>query len=296
MAAMGIKPEGYIGYSCGEIMCAYCDGAFDAREALLVSKIYGECIQSVNIARGLMFAIGLSWNEVKAILPADLYIACNNSPNNVTIGGPSETVEEFVSELRRKGVKTWPVNSCGFAPHSHSFSRSKGLLLSCLERVITAPIPRSPKWVSTSLHEEDAPEFSFYGQNTPLYYFNNLESPVLFHEAVGKIPSNSVVIEIGLSGMLQTVLRDSLPADCQCLSLGKGKKNKEVEASGNEVVRLMTNIGDIFNAGVPVDFSHLYVPDKFPTSSMCPPLATDFQWESANAWKEFGTKKVSPNG
>lgn len=48
---------------------------------------------------------------------------------------------------------------------------------------------------------------------------NNLTNPVLFEEGCRHIPANAVVIEIAPRGLLQAILKHSLPSTCTNLSL-----------------------------------------------------------------------------
>ena len=74
------------------------------------------------------------------------------------------------------------------------------------------PVRERPKyWISTSLPESDWDTPG--GQTFSVEYItNNLTHPVLFQEALKKIPSNAVVIEVGPHDLLQAILKRSL--DC----------------------------------------------------------------------------------
>ena len=54
----GINPDGLIGYSVGELACAYADGCLTREETLLIAykRIY--CIQNAALPHGAMAAIG----------------------------------------------------------------------------------------------------------------------------------------------------------------------------------------------------------------------------------------------
>ena len=46
---------------------------------------------------------------------------------------------------------------------------------------------------------------------TPQYLVHNLVSPVLFCEAIEKIPSNAIMVEVSPHGLLQAILRRAKP-------------------------------------------------------------------------------------
>ena len=58
LETMGIKPDGIVGHSVGEIACAYADGCFTAREAVLAAYWRGQCIKTAKLPVGAMAAIG----------------------------------------------------------------------------------------------------------------------------------------------------------------------------------------------------------------------------------------------
>ncbi len=85
---LDITPDGIIGHSFGEIACAYADGCLTTEEAVLTSYWRGVITESDNkIPKGLMAAVGLSWNETKRMCPKGVYVVCDNSKELVTISG-----------------------------------------------------------------------------------------------------------------------------------------------------------------------------------------------------------------
>lgn len=46
LTAIGIKPDGMIGHSNGELCCAYADGAFTAEQTILAAFLRGEAISN----------------------------------------------------------------------------------------------------------------------------------------------------------------------------------------------------------------------------------------------------------
>lgn len=167
-------------------------------------------------------------------LPNDVFLACNNGADNVTIAGHPESVLNFVEELKREKIFAKPVKSSGFAFHTKYVS-DMGPLRNELGKIILEPKIRSSRWVSSSVPESN--------WSTPLgetcsaaYFAHNIESPVLFHEAVQKAPKNAICIEIAPTGLLQAVLKRSLGADAINLSLMK-------RGHQNNLAHFLTNIG-----------------------------------------------------
>jgi len=85
---LDITPDGIIGHSFGEIACAYADGCLTTEEAVLTAYYRGIVTENEDkIPKGLMAAVGLSWDETKKLCPKGVYVVCNNSKDSVTISG-----------------------------------------------------------------------------------------------------------------------------------------------------------------------------------------------------------------
>lgn len=92
-------------------------------------------------------------------------------------------------------------------------------LLARLSKVIPEPKRRSSKWLSSSVPKtrwdnEDAQWSSAH------YHTNNLLNSVLFEETSKLLPTNALTIEIAPHGLLQAILKKSLPAAAH-ISLAK---------------------------------------------------------------------------
>ena len=55
---LGIKPDGIVGHSVGELGCAYADGSLTAEETVLAAYWRGRCVQEANLPLGGMAAVG----------------------------------------------------------------------------------------------------------------------------------------------------------------------------------------------------------------------------------------------
>ena len=58
LEAVGIKPDGIVGHSVGELGCAYADGGLTAEEAVLAAYWRGRCVTEANLPLGGMAAVG----------------------------------------------------------------------------------------------------------------------------------------------------------------------------------------------------------------------------------------------
>lgn len=156
----------------------------------------------------------------QARLANDICAACHNSADNVTISGPPEPIAQFIDQLKEEGVFAKAVKSAGFAFHCKYIDDAGPTLLKSLEQIIPKPKDRSSRWISTSFPECDwsTPDAQ---QSSAKYHATNFLSPVLFYEAIQKIPKNAICIEIAATGLMQAILKRSLSNETINLSLMK---------------------------------------------------------------------------
>ncbi|XDG09065.1 hypothetical protein ABKA04_008680 [Annulohypoxylon sp. FPYF3050] len=101
-----IEPMVSVGHSSGEIGAAYAAGLISAPEAIIAAYCRGASVHE-HSGKGSMLAVGLGAGDVTEYLPADsaeITIACENSPQSVTLSGQAEAIAELCKELNTKGV------------------------------------------------------------------------------------------------------------------------------------------------------------------------------------------------
>lgn len=199
-----------LGHSVGELGCAYADGCFTAEQMILSAYSRGMASLETEKIRGQMAAVGLSYNRVKHRVPANIDVACHNGPDSCTISGPEADIDKFVEELKSQGVFAKQVQTSGIAYHSRYIADMGPNLLARLSKVIPEPKRRSPKWLSSSVPKNrwDSEEVQWSSAH---YHTNNLLSSVLFEETSALLPSNALTIEIAPHGLLQAILKKSMP-------------------------------------------------------------------------------------
>uniref|UniRef100_A0A8C7S491 Fatty acid synthase n=1 Tax=Oncorhynchus mykiss TaxID=8022 RepID=A0A8C7S491_ONCMY len=272
---LGLKPDGIVGHSVGELACGYADGSLSHSEAILAAYWRGRSINEANLPPGGMAAVGLTWAECKAQCPQGVVPACHNAEDTVTISGPAE-VSRFVSELKESGVFAKEVRSAGVAFHSYYMASIAPALLAALKRVIKEPKQRSARWISTSIPQKD--------WNSPLalyssaeYHCNNLVSPVLFQEGLSLVPDNAVVVEIAPHALLQAILKRSLKPTCSILPLMR-------RGHANNLEFFLSHIGKVYMNGINVDCKQLYPPVEYPVPAGTPLISPLVQWDHAQTW------------
>lgn len=276
LSAMGIHPDGILGHSVGEVVCAYADGTFTAEQTILSAYSRGKAILGTELPVGAMAAVGLSWEECKLKIPPEIIMACHNSEDNVTVSGPPESIKKFVDQLTSENIFARTVKSSGKAFHSKYITDAGPLLRKSLEEIIPNPKPRSSRWLSTSI-PESAWSTPIAQLSSAAYHVNNLLSPVLFHECVQHIPSNAIVIEVAPHALLQAILKRSLAPDCTYIGLMRRQHE-------NNLNYFLSNIGNIYNAGAQPQVAKLYSPVTFPVSRNTPMINSMIKWDHSTEW------------
>ncbi|XP_023934577.2 fatty acid synthase [Bicyclus anynana] len=288
LRAAGVRPDGIVGHSVGEVGCAYADETLTGEQAVLAAYWRGRSIVDAGLAPGAMAAVGLSWDACAARCPPDVSPACHNSADSVTVSGPPASVERFVAELAAEGVFARRVNSSGVGFHSQYIAAAAPLLRKSLERVIPAPKPRSARWVSSSL-----PRAQWGGALARLsdaaYHVNNLLSPVRFADALREVPERALVVEVAPHALLQAVLKRALP-DAAHVPLVR-------RDAADACAHALAALGRLFAAGAQPRPGALYPPVRFPVSRGTPALASRVRWDHSVEWSvaQYGAARSGEN-
>lgn len=174
---------------------------------------------------GAMAAVGLSKQEVSKLLPENVYVACINGNNSVTITGLQESIEKFVASLQQKGIFARSVATAGYAFHSKYIEDAAPHLRDFAAKVIPDPKRRSSKWISSSCEKSNWDDpLALY--NSADYHRNNFRNPVLFDQVLAHIPKDAIIVEIAPHGLLTSLLKREMGSDVTCLSLAN-KNSKD---------------------------------------------------------------------
>ena len=273
---LDLAPEGFIGHSTGEFLCAYADGCFSAEETLLVTDARGRAFKESQKVIGGMASIGMSAEEVKARLPPGVELACNNAAQNVTVSGELEAVSKFVTQLKDQGKFAVVVNSCGIAAHSQHVQDAADLLKKYVADIIYGDRIRSSRWISTSVPESGW-ESPLARYASPEYFDNNLRSPVLFYEALQQVPAKALVVEVSPKGFFQALLKESVPKDCVHVA----PMTVKVE---DRLSHFYNSVGQMYVSGVDVRIDKLYPSVSTPVSANTPSLSHLVRWDHEQSW------------
>lgn len=273
---LGVEPDKIIGHSLGELGCAYADNTLTTEEAIISSFYRGWGIfehfyeSTQGDFNGAMAAVGLGYNAIKDMVPKGIEIACHNSFDSCTVSGMRPQVQEFVDELKAKKHFAMIIDSEGIPYHSSYIHCIRESVLKNLKNTIKTPKKRSEKWISTSVPKSQwDSELAKYSSGE--YHINNMMSPVLFEEGLAELPENSYIIEIAPHGLLQSILRKSLPNS----ELGSLMKRN----SDDGVLFLLQSLGKLSQNGIDLDIRQLYPKVEFPVSRGTEMISPLIKWE-----------------
>lgn len=243
----------------GEIAAAYAAGRLRASEAIVIAYFRGQVV-SVNRRKGQMLAVGLGSKHISPYLQgmhSDIIIAAVNSPESVTLSGEPETMSKVVARLSADNVFHRVLKTGENAYHSHhmlalgeSYEKLTSQGLWEIEPMTSRePARPSIQWISSVTPKDEICTAS------PEYWRKNLESPVLFSEAVQRLTQDvplDLLIEIGphpaLGGPLKQI-RSALEgrgiALSPCLAT--------LRRAENSVVSMLKLAGNLFLNDTSID-------------------------------------------
>ncbi|KAI1483084.1 ketoacyl-synt-domain-containing protein [Daldinia eschscholtzii] len=219
----GVKPVATIGHSSGEMAAAYAAGLVSAENAIAAAYYRGKAVSSC-AKNGAMLAVGLGANSAKeyiqkASFEGKINIACHNSPNNTTLSGDRDALEQLKQNLDTEGIFNRLLQTGGNAYHSYHM---KDLTPIYGEYLGAEPLSSSNSDPKCSMFSTvQGKEFTGQNGNIPdswnSYWVENLASPVLFRQGVQLIlesmPEVNTLIEIGPHSALAGPLKEICQAE-----------------------------------------------------------------------------------
>ncbi|KAI3574484.1 beta-ketoacyl synthase [Fusarium oxysporum f. sp. albedinis] len=267
LTSFGITPKVVIGHSSGEIAAAYASGGLSLESACRVSYFRGLLAGKLREANasspGAMLSINLASHHVSEYLEkigvTTVNVACINSPLNVTLSGPEESIDKIKSQADQDGIFAQKLKT-GVAYHSPSMKAIASEYLAALGGLIKRKDGTSIPLVSSVTGKSISPEIL----STSQYWVDNMLSPVRFAEVVQVIANkNSArkvglgnitdLIEIGPHPALRRPVKDTLD---EMSSAAKGVRyNYVLHRSHPPVQATLELAGQLFCQGYPVSIS-----------------------------------------
>jgi acyl transferase domain-containing protein len=259
----GIVPRAVVGHSSGEVAAAYCAGGLSRESAWRVAYFRG--VVANKLASDLtreattMMSVGLGKEAVQMYLKAEpsVTVACENSPVNVTLSGPTVAISRLFETLEAEEVfvRKLPV-TIGY--HSEAL-RDGALEYEGLLAEIEAPVRQGKEPNTVAFFSSTEGSFiTLEGLASPSYWVKNLLSPVLFTDAVIALISErkqttKFLLEIGPQSALRRPIKDIFT------HIGESEDKWSYAAVLNprqpDIYSLLETIGVLWSAGLPIDLN-----------------------------------------
>ncbi|RAL13732.1 type I polyketide synthase [Aspergillus homomorphus CBS 101889] len=291
LSELNVIPAAVLGHSSGELAAAYAAGKLTAREAMICAFYRGLVSEEVDLD-GAMCAVGMGTRETLAFLRPGVVIACENSPDSVTISGNSVAVGETMSAIQASHpgvlVRRLRVDTAYHSPHMVQVGeRYRSFMDHYLCKEDPDVPPRSVIFAS-----------AVRGRVLPLsvtlnseYWQENLESPVRFLQGFQAITDSFkrplLFLELGPHSALAGPIRQMLDKESlnhqylSCLS-----RSRPCDES------FLTLVGELFAVDQLLDFHTLTDPDRaamvlhdVPTYAWHHPTSTIYEPRSIKDWK-----------
>ncbi|PGH13223.1 hypothetical protein AJ79_03781 [Helicocarpus griseus UAMH5409] len=208
-----IVPEMVGGHSAGEIAAAYCAGYLTLAEAVAVAYYRGRAVSETTQPPGGMLAVGVSPEEAEKLLPADgkVVIGAVNSPRSVTLSGDADSIAAIQRDLESRKVFNRLLATKGRAYHSPYMETAAEEYSKPLQNMTRDPSETEVRaeYFSTVTGE------LWTAKEIPMTYWRrNMESPVLFYQAVAQMRKAGMThaVEIGPHSTLRSPILDIIKA------------------------------------------------------------------------------------
>ncbi|KAK8044980.1 polyketide synthase [Apiospora rasikravindrae] len=253
-----IKPACVIGHSSGEISAAYATGAITLEEAMISAYYRGHYATTLKATHphlnGGMLAVGKSSAEVKELIAAhgyqDIGVACENSPNSVTVSGQQDSLDQLSAKLESQGVFNRKLRTDVAYHSSHMEVIAKDYMNAIKDM---QPADRSEVQMYSSLLGSRLDSTLSLGAE---YWINNLTKPVLFSTGLQSLCTEAqpdVIVEVGPHSALEGPIKQILKA-CGKDIAAKTKYFPSLVRNTDATEAAMALAGHLFAQGQPIDF------------------------------------------
>lgn len=257
LSSWGVTPVAVVGHSSGEIAAAYAAKHLTCEDAWVLSYYRGQACKRLltanDVSKGGMLAVGLSEEEAQLEIAklnkgVTVVVACINSPNNVTVSGDREGIDELERNLKSAGVfaRKLVVDCAYHSPHMERVS-------SYYRDAIAHIHPTNNSDHDVRMQSTVTGETILSSEQGPDYWVKNLVSPVKFVDGIqklmgydsvkGQFVSTShkpdLILEIGPHSTLQTSIKQILqsiqcdpPVYASAISRGKNSVRTILESIG----------------------------------------------------------------
>jgi acyl transferase domain-containing protein len=235
----GIRPEAMLGHSMGEYVAACLAGVFRLPDALRLIALRARLMRHTN--PGAMLSVGLGEADLAKILDRRLEIAALNGVSQSVVSGPTQAIQEFASELARRGHYSRYLSTSG-AFHSALMDAAIAPLVDAVRATPRGKLqnPYVSCLTGTWITDEQA--------NDPTYWGNQMRRTVRFKQGLDTlwVEKRRVVLEVGPARSLASLAREGRSEGRVFSSLG--------DVAMGEKPSIYAALGRLWISGATVDW------------------------------------------
>jgi acyl transferase domain-containing protein len=247
LASWSISPNAVVAHSSGEIAAAFAVGAISRESAWMLAYHRGMLssvlAHSTKASRGGMLSVALGPEQAldyiarvdKLLSVGSLTVACLNSPTNVTISGSVEKIDAMKEMLDAENIfsRRLQVNNAYHSVYMEAVADDYRRLIADIQPGSGFESGNEPKFYSSVTGSLATPS----QLRNPMYWVDNLISPVRFSEAATRMFTDSAakgkklgsrqtskplteILEIGPHGALRGPLREIMEQSPNAKNVG----------------------------------------------------------------------------
>ncbi|OJJ74399.1 hypothetical protein ASPBRDRAFT_120577 [Aspergillus brasiliensis CBS 101740] len=258
LQAWGVRPDVVVGHSSGEIAAAYAAGSLTIEQAI-IAAYYRGVVAKESTRDGCMAALGMGKEAFLPYATAGVTVACENSPESITISGDTQQVENTLARIREAepGVFCRRLR-VKIAYHSAHMADVGQLYENLISPHLVASTPDIPFYSTVAgrlLEDMEKPDAN--------YWRRNLESPVLFNTTVQSLVKDiegpSCCVEIGPHSALAGPLRQIF---AEAAGESKDKPTYVPSWVRKQPAGLTALAGHLYALGLKLDFGLINGPGR----------------------------------
>lgn len=278
LRSKGVEPQAIIGHSVGEIAASVTAGCLTPEEGALVVSRRAKLYAQVK-GQGGMALINLPFSQVVSELGSrrDVVAAINSSPSSCVVSGELAPLEQYLSALDERGVKTFRVKT-DIPFHSPMLEKLVTPLTRSLARVLD-PRPATVPIYSTSNTNPRTDSLRDID-----YWTYNMVYPVQLHEAVEAAIEDGlrIFLEVSTHPIVTHSINETLAAAGvdESATIGIMKRDTPAEKS------ILHAVSQLHTLGATVKFQTQLGTTHWATTVPNTP------WVQKPYWKEIETGSI----
>ncbi len=175
-----------------------------------------------------------------------------------------ENLSQFSTQRKIQKISPDTVNDCWIPFKIFGLNNFTETLAIKLKSLKIIPFVRANNWISPSNMEGSSTDYN--------HFIKCLIKPVLFQEAMQKIPSNSTIVEISPNIIQEKIMKYMSGSNLNYIAVNGDSKN------------LLTGIGKLYEYGFNPQIKELYPKVQFPVPRGTPFISPLIKWDHSKKW------------